>query len=121
MHEFKNCFNCVHHYNVDGSTCQCRLQPSYKNTHFAFDYCSDWTDNNSQEEETINDTLDKGHGEPCTGKKAPDTTDWVALKHQYVGMAIQGLLAGNNTEYGSVIDAAIHFAELAVKKLKEKT
>lgn len=114
--ENKTCLNCIHHYNVDGSTCRCRLQPSYKNTHFTGYSCSSWSEEQTSEE-AVDETLEKGHGESCAGKRAPDTTDWVTLKHQYVGMAILGLLAAGKND---IVDFAINIAEDAIEKLKKK-
>ena len=52
--------------------------------------------------------------------KEPDY--WEKLKHQYAGMAMQGLLANHGYKYhaSNVAKGAIEFATALVEKLKEE-
>ena len=44
---------------------------------------------------------------------------WEKLKHQYAGMAMQGLMAHTNIDYDEIVDLCIEFAHALVEKMKE--
>jgi hypothetical protein len=52
---------------------------------------------------------------------AKDSDYWEKLKHQYAGMAMQGLMSRETLDTpDSLISHAIHYATALVEKLKEK-
>lgn len=45
---------------------------------------------------------------------------WERLKHQYAGMAMQGMMAHTNIDYDEIVDLCVEFAHALVEKMKEK-
>ena len=44
---------------------------------------------------------------------------WEKLKHQYAGMAMEGMMAHTNIDYDEIVDLCVEFATALVEKLKE--
>ena len=51
-------------------------------------------------------------------KDEPDY--WERLKHQYAGMAMEGMMAHTNIDYDEIVDLCVEFATALVEKLKEE-
>ena len=48
-----------------------------------------------------------------------DPDYWEKLKHQYAGMAMEGMMAHTNIDYDEIVDLCVEFATALVEKLKE--
>jgi hypothetical protein len=59
--------------------------------------------------------------ELCFPKDLTNDPDyWTRLKHQYAGMALQGLMAHTNIDYDEIVDLCVEFAHALVEKMKEE-
>ena len=51
-------------------------------------------------------------------KENKELNYWEKLKHQYAGMAMQGMMAHTNIDFDEIVDLCVEYAHALVEKLK---